>query len=321
MGIIFALLTVVCWSTATLSFTKASIIYEPALVNKSRLALATLLLFIFSFFIFIYNGTDIITEFSRLKNSHWFYFGLSGLVGLAVGDYFVFKAFRSIGSTYTTLISCASPLAAAIGAYFLSGQNINIIGWLGMSITIGGIILVILSKSKTSTDTKTKLIKAGFIYALISAICQGLGLAITQMGREMDAVNMPQPYTIGLIRMLSATLIIIIADASRGKLNIFPLAPFIQNPKGIIYIIIGTISGPVLGVSFSIAVLAYLPVAEAQTIFANLPLVVMLFNTIVGHEKPKPIIWFCLLLCIGGIIVLDWREDIYQFLAAILPKF
>ncbi len=310
MGIIFALLTVLCWSTATVSFTKAAIIYEPAVVNKSRLVLATVLLFIFSFFIFIYNNSSIITEFTRLKNSHWFYFGLSGIVGLAIGDYFVFKAFRTIGSTYTTLISCASPLAAAIAAYMFSGQNINIIGWLGMTITIGGIVLVILSKSKNKTDTKIQLIKAGFIYAFISAICQGLGLAITQMGREMDAVNMPQPYTIGLIRMLSATLIIILADASRGKFNIFPLAPFIQNSKGIIYIIIGTISGPVLGVSFSIAVLAYLPVAEAQTIFANLPLVVMLFNTMVGNEKPTPIIWFCLLLCIGGIIVLDWREEI-----------
>ncbi len=310
MGVIFALLTVVCWSTATVSFTKASIIYEPAVVNKSRLVLATVLLFIFSFFIFIYKGSDIGTEFSRLKNSQWFYFGLSGIVGLAIGDYFVFKAFRTIGSTYTTLISCASPLAAAIAAYIFSGQNINIIGWLGMTITIGGIILVILSKSKNTSDIKTQIIKAGFIYAFISAVCQGLGLAITQMGREMDSVNMPEPYTIGLIRMLSATLIIIVADASRGKFNIFPLAPFIQNPKGIIYIIIGTISGPVIGVSCSIACLAYLPVAEAQTIFANLPLVVMLFNTLVGHEKPKPIIWFCLLLCIGGIIVLDWREEI-----------
>lgn len=308
MGIFFALLTVLCWSTATLSFTRASQIYEPAVVNKSRLALATVLLFVF---VVIVNGTGFTDAISQLTSRHWSYFGLSGLIGLAIGDYFVFRAFRDIGSTYTALISCASPLAAAVAAYFLSGQQINIIGWVGMMVTIGGIVLVILSQSKQAG--KMKIAKAGFMFALISAICQGVGLAVTQLGRETDLGHVPQPYTIGMIRMLCASLVLIFIDASKGKFNVFPLTPFIQNRKGIKYVVIGALFGPVIGVSLSIATLDSLTVAEAQTIFASLPLVVMLFNTLVGHEKPHPIIWLCLVLCICGILILDWREQISQY--------
>src|SRR3989304_1559519 len=147
-GELFAFCTTLCWSIGIFPFTEAARRLGPNSVNHFRILLAVLLLSVICFFFLPYN---INSFFSQTLNEHWFWFGLSGIIGLAFGDYFGFTAFAILGTRIGSIFTTLSPAAALLLGYFLIHEKINLIGILGILITIGGVIWISFSKSQTSS--------------------------------------------------------------------------------------------------------------------------------------------------------------------------
>lgn len=72
----------------------------------------------------------------------------------------------------------------------------------------------------------------------------------------------------------------------------------------------GTLLGPVAGVSLSLLAIQHLKVAEAQTVFALLPVFVLPLNYFIYREKITLTSVFACLMAIAGVIMLIWREEI-----------
>ena len=88
IGEISALATAICWSFTAYAFTDASRRVGSVQVNIDRMFLASviLLIIIFSF------GISLDLTFYQIGNLI-----LSGIVGLVLGDSFLFKSFQLIG--------------------------------------------------------------------------------------------------------------------------------------------------------------------------------------------------------------------------------
>ncbi len=110
-GILAAFGTLACWTIGTFAFTLASQRSNPAAVNRVRLVLASLLLAVVSVLIF---GVPFQQLVSGPSINQWFWLGLSGIVGLTLGDYFAFTAYRILGSSKTSLFSTFAPVAALL---------------------------------------------------------------------------------------------------------------------------------------------------------------------------------------------------------------
>ncbi|MBK9798514.1 MAG: DMT family transporter [Bacteroidetes bacterium] len=136
-GEIIALLTALSWSIGVFPFTEASRRMNPNAVNHFRMLLAMISLGILLMLLYRLNPKEL---FTSALPQHWFWFGLSGVVGLALGDYFGFTSYAILGTRLASVFSTLAPGAALILSYFMLNETINFIGILGMAITISGIV-------------------------------------------------------------------------------------------------------------------------------------------------------------------------------------
>ena len=87
--------------------------------------------------------------------------------------------------------------------------------------------------------------------------------------------------------------------------------PVIKNKNnGIPFILMGTLFGPVMGVTFSLMAVKKLDVAVAQTIFALLPVIVLPINYFIYKERITLSAILACLISIAGVFLLIWRNQL-----------
>lgn len=311
-GLTAAFATLICWTVGTFAFTIASKRADPAAVNRVRLFFAALLL---SIVVVVFFKVSIVELFTLPTLGEWFWLGLSGIIGLTLGDYFAFTAYSILGSSRTSLFSTFAPVAALLLGMVILGESINGVGIIGMMISTGGIIWFIQSTQKSNDKAidKSQVLK-GITYAILGAVGQGLGLVCAKKGLNIthDTGTDLSAVHATWIRMGIGTLAAY--SIAVFKRNVWTELKIITSSKSIITpLLTGTFFGPVMGVSLSLFAASQIPVGIAQTIFSLLPITVMIAATISGREKINGPSIIAAVICMVGVFVLVWRDELITF--------
>ena len=107
LGEIAALLTSVFFSFTAIIFSQASHLVGSQITNRLRLVLALIYLLIINLILFgqpLPVGAGI---------ERWFWLSLSGIIGLALGDLFLFRAYEHIGPRLGMLLLSLAPVYPA----------------------------------------------------------------------------------------------------------------------------------------------------------------------------------------------------------------
>ncbi|MCK6649212.1 MAG: DMT family transporter [Bacteroidia bacterium] len=314
LGEIVAFGTTLSWSIGIFPFTEAARRLGPNAVNHFRLVLAVLFLTVISTLFLPVSPADL---FTSPQTEHWIYFGLSGVIGLALGDYFSFTSFAILGARVGSIFSTLAPAAALITAYFVIGERINLIGMTGILITIGGVIWLTMSRRSQSEmkDHEHGNVKLGIVSGVLSAICQGVGVVLANKGfTYKQAEGDLDFFHATWLRMISATVVIYLITISRGKLKEITQPVLDNKNNGIIYTLGGTIFGPVIGVSLSMYAVSLLQdkPSIAQTIFSLVPVFVLPLSYLFYKEKITAKAILGAIIAIVGVMILIWREQLVQ---------
>ncbi|MGZ4159141.1 MAG: DMT family transporter [Bacteroidia bacterium] len=316
LGELVALCTTLSWSIGIFPFTEAARRMGPNSLNHFRLLLAVFFLTIISLIFLPISFTGLFT--SPLPQ-HWLWFGLSGIIGLAMGDFFRFTSFAILGPRIGSVFNTLAPTAALVAGYFLVHERINYIGVIGILITIAGVIWLTLTRSAKATmrDHEHGKVGKGILFGILSAFCQGVGVVLANKGFQSQIGNSTVPaFQATWLRMVCATAAVFLITIVRGKLKEV-IRPVLTNKNnGIIYSIGGTIFGPVIGVSLSMLTISLLQnkPSVAQTIFSLVPVVVLPLSYLFYKEKITLKSVLGALIAIAGVLILTWREEIIQFL-------
>jgi len=279
LGELAALITAVCWTLTAIAFESAGKKVGSLAVNIIRLVIAFILLSIFTFFT---RGIGLPIDAS---GPNWLWLLISGMIGFVIGDLFLFQAYVLIGSRISLLIMSAVPPITAITGFLLMGERITLLGMLGMFITIGGIALVILSRSADEKKVKLAHPAKGLLFAFIGALGQSFGLVFSKLG--MGDYN---PFAATQIRIIAAFIgfSIVITVGKRWK-EVF--ASF-QNKIAMRNTVIGSFFGPFLGVSFSLLAVQHAATGIVSTITSISPILIIPASIMIFKEKvlPKEII-------------------------------
>jgi len=206
----------------------------------------------------------------------WFWLALSGLIGFVFGDYFLFRAFTIVSSRITMLVmTLVPPITALIGWLFLK-EVMTLLQVGAMFLVISGIGLAIFSRDrKGKKKFRLSYPLKGLFFALLGTIGQAVGLVLSKYGMgSYDA------FAATHIRIMAgmAGFAFIVAGLRKGSV----VKKAISDRKGVRFIIIGSIFGPFLGVSFSLLAVQNTGTGVAATLMSLMPVLLI----------PPSIIWF-----------------------------
>ena len=280
LGEYAALLTAVFWTITAIAFESAGKKVGSLSTNLIRLFLAFIFIGIYSQ---VTRGSFIPFDAS-LHN--WMWLSLSGLVGFVIGDLLLFEAYVVIGSRVSMLIMSLTPPITAFFGWLILGEVLTPQNFLGMFLTILGIMLVVLdrkTKDQNNSEKDKKKIKlsypiVGILLAFGGAVGQGAGLVLSKFGmQDFD------PFAATQIRVITGFVgfTILFIFMKRWK----KVIEAIKNRKAMTRLGIGAIFGPFLGVSFSLLSVKHTTTGVASTIMAIVPVLIIPPALIFFKEK------------------------------------
>ncbi|MDR3666006.1 MAG: DMT family transporter [Ignavibacteriaceae bacterium] len=270
LGEFSALLTAVLWSFTSIAFSHAAVKIGSIQLNMNRLLLATFFLLLT---IIIFNiGYHL--SYNQVLN-----LSISGIIGLVIGDTFLFKAYRQIGANLSILLMSFAPGLSAIMGYIFLAEGISFLGITGMAVTLMGIILVVTENK--SPDAKYKMTPIGFFNGFMGAAGQAGGLVFAKLAFDQGDIN---GFVATFIRIFSSVIIFLpILLIFRKFKN--PITTYKKNTRALASTIGGTVFGPYLGITFSMVAVANTNVGIACTLMSTMPVLMLPLVKYIYKEK------------------------------------
>lgn len=222
----------------------------------------------------------------------WSWLLLSGVVGYFFGDWCLFNSYLTIGSRYGQLFMTLAPMFAALSAWVSIGQTLSAGSLIAMSVTIVGISISVLGRGnhhKFSIQLPAK----GVLYGIGAGMGQGVGLVLSKIGLDYYTADVPVavlpqvenylPFGANLIRCLAGLLCFTIWLLVRGEGS--KMRTSIHNHKGMLAMLTAVISGPFVGVGFSLMAVQYTAAGIASTIMATTPILILLPSYYLFHQR------------------------------------
>jgi len=146
MGEFAAISAAFLWALSSILFSFSGKQIGSSSLNRIRLSFAFLFLIITHTLVY---GTPI--PFNATPEQ-WMWLGLSSIIGLVVGDLFLFQSFIMVGPSLAMLVMAISPVISALFAWIFLGEILSILQISGVILTIGGISVVILDRNNSHTQ-------------------------------------------------------------------------------------------------------------------------------------------------------------------------
>src|SRR5664280_3443542 len=84
--------------------------------------------------------------------SRWVWLSISGIIGLSLGDAFLFQAYKEIGPRLGLLLLSLAPVFGTAIAWIFFGQTLNLLQSVGILITLAGISWVVLIRPEQGDE-------------------------------------------------------------------------------------------------------------------------------------------------------------------------
>ncbi len=301
-GEIAGLATSALWVVSSIAFAAAGRRMGATRLNLLRSVLAAFVLLALQAFL---KGNP----WPNIGSDRTWYLAVSGLLGLAIGDQFLFAGYVLVGARTTTLLMTLAPAVAATLSWIVFGQTMVAMAIAGMIITLFGVLWVAAERpSLTSSITRAQQRK-GVWLGVGAALCQGVGMVLASNGLRGDIDAMSAQT----VRMSAGAVgIIVIAfvvsrmhgapskatassDTSTMEKSLTPSTIIaLKSPHenalcatGIVTMVIGTFTGPILGVWCSLYALQKLDVGIATTLMSLVPVMILPLTRFTEGQWPS----------------------------------
>ena len=266
------------WTLSSIFFTSGSRRISWLGVNAYRLIMAIGLL----------AATHLVilgTLVPSANASQWLWMGLSGIVGLGIGDSALFAAYAIIGPRRSLLLMALAPVFAAASAYAMLGETISDAGLLGIAITLIGVITVILESEDRPGETamSAKQRVGGVFFGLVGAMGQGVGLALSKKGIVLNSGAILNPLSATLMRLILGALFIWALALLSGRLPRVLAAS--RDLSAMKTTAVASFLGPYLGITLSMVAVTFTETGVAQTLLSLMPIMIIPVVRISHHQK------------------------------------
>lgn len=226
---------------------------------------------------------------------------LSGVLGLAIGDVFLLKAFAELGPGRTLMIFGFQPLFLGVMAQAFLHQDFPIKKFIAILFLIGCVFSFAFENLKKAGTWGWVGIQAAFIGMLLDAC----GVLITRTTFDMNPEL--SPFFANLIRALAAAGFFWMWAAARPK-DFQPVKTFLdQTTKNKWILFVASLFGTFVSLSLYLWAVKIGHLATVSAVVGTSPLVASIFEVVMGRKPPTR--WFFIGLVnfvIGFLILIVW---------------
>lgn len=309
MGELAALAAAAAWAFASILWSRLGKETDEVVLNLLKCSLATAMLVAA---LLVLEGTAWPAGVSR---SDLVWLVLSGIVGLTIGDSAYFHALTRIGPRRALLMWAMAPAVSALLAWPVLGEPIHLRMLVGMVLTLGGVVWVVLERQRDEEPggaspgpsgpgpgeqaergrsglTRREL--AGLAFACVSLAGQGSANVLIKLG-GVDAGALG----LSVVRLSTGALGLGIWLGALGRLT--EALPPLRTPKKVGWIILATFVGTFVGIWLSAYSLLNAEVGVASTLNATSPLFVLPLAVVMQKERLSGRAIFGAVIAVAGV--------------------
>lgn len=272
-GELAALGTAVCWSFTAIFFSYSGRIMGSTVVNRSRLIFAFLLLATSHFII---EGSFFPTGVEPFR---WGWLSLSSLLGLVLGDAFLFQAFVLLGPRLSTLLMSTVPVYSTLFGWLLFGEVLTRVELLGVCLAVAGVAWVVTEKQPGMDAAQNREYKIGLLFGMLGALGQVANLVTARYG----LVGGFSSLSATIIRILVALVVLWGFAAVRGRVR-HSVRQW-RDRRAFAALLGGSIAGPFLGIWLSLVAIQQTRLGIASTLMALPPVLLIPIEYLVYHKR------------------------------------
>lgn len=314
LGSLIAFLAMFVSSLSNFPFTDAARKWGSVALNHYRLVVAFIVLTILCMAIDRIGFAEL---FAGPTVTQYIFIGLSGILGLAVGDYFGFHAMSILGVRLSSIFNTIAPGATLLFGYVLLSEGMSLLGMVGIAISIGGMIWFLSSGAKEDKPPESKhgSMSKGILFGILGGLCQGFHIVVAKKG-FLDTSYTMSPLHATWIRVFVAMVIYFAFTISRGRLYKDVIVIVRDGKEILTKVTLATIWGLVLSIVLAMWSITLCKVAVVQTILSLVPIVLVPLTFVVYKEKMTVKAMIAATVSVAGVMVLIWREDIVYYFQA-----
>lgn len=292
IGEIAALATSFFFALTSIIFAASGRMVGSQVTNRIRLLFALLYLVVLNLILF---GEPL--PFSA-EPSRWLWLGFSGVIGLALGDTFYFRALVSVGPRLGSLLMSLAPIFGSIIAWVFFGETLTVLQITGIVLALAGIGWVVMSHEEPP-NTPHGHTRRGVFFGVLAGLGQATGLVLSKQGMFGEF----SPFQANAIRMTVASLFIWAWTFLERKAGV-TFDAIRKKPRALGLLALGALVGPLLGVSSSLLAVQHAEIGVASTLMALPPVIVLPISYFVFKEKAGWQAVVGTILAITGVAVL-----------------
>lgn len=266
LGGFAALISAGAWAFSSILFRKLGDEISPLGMNLGKCVIGTLYLGVVVFFVGI----------APVSSRAFLFLGASGLLGIACGDTFFFKALIYLGPRLTLLLETLGPAVTIVLAVIFLRERPSPLAWTGILLTLAGISWVLWEDSSKEKNGKDRI--AGIKYAILFLLCNSIGIILAKIG--VAAVPTLQAT---FIRLFWGLIGLSVWGYATGQIKKW-LVPF--NNRGLLkFIFFAAFVAIFGGFWLSLLALKYIDVSIATILSSTTPLFILPMSAFILKEK------------------------------------
>ncbi|MEW5938016.1 MAG: DMT family transporter [Chloroflexota bacterium] len=273
LGELAGLLTSLMYTINATVVTRAGQQVGAAIVNRARVVFAFIYLLFINLILF---GQPLPLSAGAER---WGWLALSGVIGLALGDAFLFQSFLLVGPRIGSLLLALSTVFGILEAWLFFGETLALAQILGIALTLGGIIWVVIERQAGNESAHPRA-AAGVTFGVLAALGQATGYVFSKQGLLGDF----SPFQGNVIRMMAAALALWIMAGFQKQVG-STVQTLKQNPSALKLLALAAFIGPVLGVTSSLLAVQHAEVGVASVLTSLSPIFLLPVSRFILKER------------------------------------
>ncbi|MCP3994958.1 MAG: DMT family transporter [bacterium] len=241
----------------------------------------------------------LVDGWASVEATDWLPLGISGFVGLALGDAALFEAFARLGPRRTGMLFAANAPITAIISAFIYDEEFGVLGILGTILVVTGVSLAIAYGTRPGQSHTWEDVRGSLVIGVAFGLAGALGQSIAVLVADPVFDGTLDPWAGAAVRALV------------GTIGLFALMPWFERRNGnrasvvftarlwTLVIISGTI-GMVVGKTMMLIALAGGPPGLVSILVSVAPVMQLPIIWAVTKELPPAGAWAGAALAAAG---------------------